>query len=187
MLTRRVRFPEFLAAVLKSRRPELVAHLSPEAIAASGEPYASMMKGCGARSRIVVPLVARKRVLGTLMLVTSRSGPYDDSDVPSPRTSRAAPPWRSTTGASTRRCAPRAPSRTSFSRPSRTSFARRSTRCWAGRALLRQGRLDDARTASRSETIERNAFLQSQLVEDLLDLSQMVTGKLRVSVAVDRL
>ena len=53
---------------------------------------------------------------------------------------------------------------------------------WA--RLLRHGRLDEDRTTRALETIERNAVLQSQLVEDLLDLSQTVTGKLNLSVGV---
>ena len=39
----------------------------------------------------------------------------------------------------------------------------------------------DARTASRS--IERNARLQAQLIEDLLDVSRIITGKLRLDAA----
>ncbi|MGZ3425755.1 MAG: hybrid sensor histidine kinase/response regulator, partial [Polyangia bacterium] len=49
--------------------------------------------------------------------------------------------------------------------------------------LLRSGRLDE-RTASRAlETIDRNATLQAKLVEDLLDVSRIITGKLRLRIA----
>ena len=47
--------------------------------------------------------------------------------------------------------------------------------------LLRSGRIDEA-TASRAvETIERNARAQAQLIEDILDVSRVITGKLRLN------
>jgi signal transduction histidine kinase/ActR/RegA family two-component response regulator len=49
-------------------------------------------------------------------------------------------------------------------------------------ALLRTGRLDPARAAHALETIERNARAQAQLVEDLLDVSRILEGKLRLQV-----
>lgn len=47
---------------------------------------------------------------------------------------------------------------------------------WVG--MLRSGRLDEARIALALETIERNATLQLQLVEDLLDISRIIRGDL---------
>lgn len=44
--------------------------------------------------------------------------------------------------------------------------------------LLQGGRLDAARTAEALNTIERNAKLQVQLIDDLLDISRIVRGKL---------
>lgn len=37
-------------------------------------------------------------------------------------------------------------------------------------------------TAKALETIERNARAQTQLIEDLLDVSRIITGKLRLNV-----
>jgi PAS domain S-box-containing protein len=48
--------------------------------------------------------------------------------------------------------------------------------------LLRLGRLDSDGTARALETIERNARLQEQLIADILDVSRIVTGKLRLEV-----
>ncbi|MBD1846030.1 PAS domain-containing protein [Cyanobacteria bacterium FACHB-63] len=44
--------------------------------------------------------------------------------------------------------------------------------------LLQNGRLDPARTAEALNTIERNAKLQTQLIDDLLDISRIMRGKL---------
>jgi signal transduction histidine kinase/ActR/RegA family two-component response regulator len=48
--------------------------------------------------------------------------------------------------------------------------------------ILRGGRLDDKGAARALETIERNARSQNQLIEDLLDVSRIITGKLRLDV-----
>jgi signal transduction histidine kinase/ActR/RegA family two-component response regulator len=48
--------------------------------------------------------------------------------------------------------------------------------------LLRTGSLSEERTARALETIERNATNQAQLIEDLLDVSRVVSGKLTLDV-----
>ncbi len=47
--------------------------------------------------------------------------------------------------------------------------------------MLRQGTLDKAATTNALESIERNARAQAQLVSDLLDISRVITGKLRIN------
>jgi signal transduction histidine kinase/ActR/RegA family two-component response regulator len=46
--------------------------------------------------------------------------------------------------------------------------------------LLRSGSLDEATVSRALETIDRNAKAQAQLIEDILDVSRMITGKLRL-------
>jgi len=48
--------------------------------------------------------------------------------------------------------------------------------------LLSTGRLDSDAAATAFKTIERNARSQAQLIEDLLDISRIVTGRLRLHV-----
>jgi CheY-like chemotaxis protein/nitrogen-specific signal transduction histidine kinase len=48
--------------------------------------------------------------------------------------------------------------------------------------MLRTGQFNGGSTASAFETIERNARAQAQLIEDLLDVSRVITGKLRIDV-----
>jgi len=50
---------------------------------------------------------------------------------------------------------------------------------WA--RLLRRGNLDSSKTAVALETIERNTQLQVQLIEDLLDISRILQGKLSLN------
>ena len=47
--------------------------------------------------------------------------------------------------------------------------------------LLRSGRLDADTAARALETIDRNAKSQAQIIEDILDVSRMITGKLRLN------
>jgi PAS domain S-box-containing protein len=51
---------------------------------------------------------------------------------------------------------------------------------WA--KLLRGGKLDATKTAQAIETIERNAKLQVQLIDDLLDISRILRGKLSLEI-----
>ena len=48
--------------------------------------------------------------------------------------------------------------------------------------LLRTGKLNEESTTHAIETIERNARSQAQLIEDLLDVSRIITGNLRLDV-----
>jgi signal transduction histidine kinase/ActR/RegA family two-component response regulator len=47
--------------------------------------------------------------------------------------------------------------------------------------LLKSGNLDKATATRALETIDRNAKSQAQLIEDILDVSRMITGKLRLN------
>jgi signal transduction histidine kinase len=51
---------------------------------------------------------------------------------------------------------------------------------WA--SVLRQRKVDAAMLAKGLETIERNARIQARLVEDLLDLGRVISGKLKVGM-----
>jgi signal transduction histidine kinase len=49
-------------------------------------------------------------------------------------------------------------------------------------ALVRKGKLDEAGVRQALEVIERNAKLQTQLIEDLLDVSRIISGSLRLEI-----
>ncbi|MEA5604403.1 PAS domain S-box protein [Nostoc sp. UHCC 0252] len=53
---------------------------------------------------------------------------------------------------------------------------------WA--QLLQRSKLSESQMARATETIERNAKAQTQLIEDLLDISRMIRGKLRLNVRI---
>jgi signal transduction histidine kinase len=52
---------------------------------------------------------------------------------------------------------------------------------WVG--LLKSGQLDEARHAHALEVIERNTRAQAQLIDDLLDMSRMIRGTVRLEMS----
>src|SRR5262249_10763936 len=46
--------------------------------------------------------------------------------------------------------------------------------------MLRQGGVDERKMASALEAMERNARIQSRIIDDLLDVSRIVSGKVRL-------
>ena len=48
--------------------------------------------------------------------------------------------------------------------------------------MLRHGQVEPAQVPHALEVVERNARAQAQLIEDLLDMSRIITGKLRVEL-----
>jgi signal transduction histidine kinase/DNA-binding response OmpR family regulator len=48
--------------------------------------------------------------------------------------------------------------------------------------LVRTGKLDQSQITRAFDTIERNARSQSQLIDDLLDVSRIITGKLQIDL-----
>ena len=75
-----------------------------------------------------------------------------------------------------------AASRTSSSPPCRTSCARRSTPSSAGPRSCCASATTRRRLRRGLEAIERNARAQAQLIDDLLDMSRIISGKLRLDV-----
>jgi signal transduction histidine kinase len=52
---------------------------------------------------------------------------------------------------------------------------------WTG--ILQEGGITEERTARALQTIQRNAQAQTQLIDDLLDVSRIISGKVRLDVA----
>ncbi|MBR8834211.1 MAG: PAS domain S-box protein [Stigonema ocellatum SAG 48.90 = DSM 106950] len=50
--------------------------------------------------------------------------------------------------------------------------------------ILQKGQINEAKTAEALLTIERNARLQAQLIDDLLDVSQILRGKMMLNVSL---
>ena len=179
--SRRMReMPEFsssatiaAARVTRTGEPELAEN----AAAASGD---EALRELGATSSMTVPLMARGRTLGAITLACLHGRPYDRTDL------RLATDYarRSAVAIDNARLYQQTEQASrmkdeflaTVSHELRTPL--NAMLGWT--KLLRSGRLEPDRLGAALETIERNTLAQAQLIEDLLDVSRIVTGKLRL-------
>jgi PAS domain S-box-containing protein len=181
------------------------------ALAAPSPELAEIIRREGLCSGMIVPLVARNRTLGTITLLTAESGRvYDQVDlalaedlahrialaVDNARLYREAQAaviaredalglrddllQREHLARQEAESANRAKDEflATVSHELRTPL--NAILGWAH--MLRANRLDQVTQTRALETIERNAKSQAQLIEDILDVSRIVTGKLRLDV-----
>jgi signal transduction histidine kinase/DNA-binding response OmpR family regulator len=175
--------PAFLQAVIEAGRSELVPELTPELIAEAGEPYATIMRSIGARSRIIVPLCGHDHVLGVAMFCSAQTYAYNARDLSlvDDLASRAALAIENARLFATVSAANKLKDEflATVSHELRTPL--NSILGWA--QMLRGDRLPAAKRTQALAVIERNALLQAGLVEDLLDVSQLVAGKLTIELS----
>ncbi|HEX5733236.1 MAG TPA: ATP-binding protein [Blastocatellia bacterium] len=177
--------PGPLTKVLQSGHSELVSEMTDSLLAelARDEEHLRIVRELKPRSFMVVPLVARGRTLGAISFVSAESGHrYDEDDLAlaedlARRAALAidnARLYMETQEASRLKDDFLA----TVSHELRTPL--NAILGWS--RMLRTNRFD-AETASQAlETIERNARAQAQLIEDLLDVSRIITGKLRLDI-----
>jgi PAS domain S-box-containing protein len=141
------------------------------------------LREIGARSLISVPLRARGRTLGTITLFYGESGRYyraADLALAEDLARRAALAidnarlYREAQEASRIKDEFLATVSHELRTPLNAVFG------WA--RMLRTRPLDPETSAQALETIERNARLQTQIIEDILEVSRIITGKLRLNV-----
>jgi PAS domain S-box-containing protein len=172
-----------VASVLASAEPLLLE--DPAALANLGpdEERRRLVDQLGARSMLIVPMIARGRTLGSIsLLFTSSDRRYSRSDLPFLRdlarsAAVAVDNARLYTEAQT---ANRAKDEflATLSHELRTPMT--AVLGWA--QLLRIGGLDEPTFQEAIETIERSSQIQAQLIDDILDVSRINVGKLRLDV-----
>ena len=141
------------------------------------------LREIGARSLISAPLRARGRTLGTITLFYGESGRrYRPADLAlvEDLARRAA---LAIDNARLYRAAQEA-SRIKDEFLATVSHELRTplNAVFGWTRMLRTRALDSETAAQALETIERNARLQAQIIEDILEVSRIITGKLRLSV-----
>lgn len=181
-----------LVRVLYSGQSELkenVTDVDLEAIAQSPEHLASL-QALNIKSFICLPLLARGQTLGILALVYSESGRhYSPADLTlaeevSYRAVLAIDNARLYQVSETARTTAQQANRikdnflATLSHELRTPL--NGILGWS--QLLQKGGLNEQTSAKALATIERNAKAQVQLIEDLLDISRIIQGKLRLDV-----
>lgn len=184
--------PNGLLHVLRTGASELSPEITDEQMEASAidAEHLRILRELELRSVMIVPLVARGRVLGAVSLA------YAESE------RRYAPRDLEFAGELARRAGVAVDNAMLYA----SEQAARDAADQANRAkddflatvshelrtplnamlgwtrMLRTGTLPETRKERALETIERNAVTQAQLIEDLLDISRIVSGKLRLEV-----
>jgi len=171
--------------VLRTAFPELVTEITDELLAeTAGDPeHHRILRGLGLKSYIIVPLIARGRTLGALTLMTAESGRrYGMSDLAFAENLAGRAALAVDNARLYREAQELNRMKDEFlatlSHELRTPL--NAIVGWAH--LLRDGRLDEQTAQRAIETINRNAGSQSQLIADILDVSRIVTGKLRLDL-----
>ena len=180
------------ARVIRTRESFLAPELAPEMLEALAPDEAAerMLAEQGLRSLMVVPLIARGRALGALTFLSAESGRrYDRTDLQlaeelGRRAALAADNAALYKASQEARLAAEKANRAKDEFLATLSHELRTplTPILGWTVMLRSGNLDQSGILRGLEVIERNVRVQTQLIEDLLDVSRIVTGKLRVEV-----
>jgi signal transduction histidine kinase/ActR/RegA family two-component response regulator len=152
---------------------------------AISDEHLAVLRSLAVRSVMVVPLVAHGHTFGALSFVTAESGrQYTDADFQFAQdlAYRAAMAVENARAYRQVHAANRAKDEflATLSHELRTPL--NAVLGWA--RMLREGKVSPVKMAHAFEVIERSAAAQVGLVEDLLDLSRIITGKFRLNVGV---
>jgi signal transduction histidine kinase/CheY-like chemotaxis protein len=172
-----------IANVLRTGKAELVPEITDAHLVASikDAELLGIIRALGLRSTICVPLRSTGRVVGAMTLFSAESNRrYTEEDL-----RLAEDIARRASMAIENAVLYRAAEEANRSKDDFLAMVSHDLRAplnaivgWV--QMLRAGGLSDARRAHALEVVERNARAQSQLIEDLLDVSRIVSGKLRV-------
>ena len=177
--------PHSMRHILRTGQPAMMSSIPDELLvqAARDEEHLRAMRALGLTSYIAVPLVANGRTLGVMTFVSAESGRrYDTEDLQFAQAvaERAALAMDNARAYSAARAANRAKDEflATLSHELRTPI--NAIMGWA--QMLQHGAVEPPRVAQAVDAILRNASSQARLIEDLLDLSRITSGKLRLEV-----
>ncbi|HYY98551.1 MAG TPA: PAS domain S-box protein, partial [Pyrinomonadaceae bacterium] len=177
--------PRGVPQVLRTGKPELYPEITDGMLAAGAidEEHLKIMRGIGFTSAIIAPLVAQGRTLGVITFISAESGRRYGREELALAENLAHRAGIAVDNARLYRKAQEANRLkdeflATVSHELRTPLT--AILGWA--SMLRKTEFDRRTAQNALETIERNARAQSQIIDDLLDVSRIVTGKLRLDV-----
>jgi PAS domain S-box-containing protein len=177
--------PSGVPSVLRTGRSAFVRQVRDADLvtAAQSPEQLAMLRDLGMKSWIIVPLAARGRVLGAITLVMADSGrSYDNADLALAEdlARRAAVAIDNAQLYEEAQTANRSKDEflATLSHELRTPL--NAVYGWA--RMLRAGEVADEARGRALEAIERNSRAQVQLIEDLLDIARIASGKMRLDV-----
>jgi PAS domain S-box-containing protein len=171
--------------VIRTGKPELYPSIPDAllALVARDAEQLSIMRELGLRSAMIVPLMVQGRALGAITFVSAESGRhYTESDLAFAEdlAHRAALAIENARLYREAQEVNRLKDEflATLSHELRTPL----TAVLGWTRLLGTGQLDETTRQRALETIERNAQAQVQLIDDILDVSRIIRGKLRLNV-----
>lgn len=178
---------------LRTGQSDILPNIPDELIvqAAHDSEHLEILRSIGFKSVMTVPLRTQARILGVISFVSAESGRrYTQSDLElaeelARRASLAIDNAQLYQLAQSDRAKAEAANRIKDEFLAVLSHELRSplNPILGWTRILRSQRLDSKKADQALETIERNAKLQAQLIEDLLDVSRILQGKMTLNVA----
>jgi len=185
--------PRGAAWTLRTGKSDMLADIPDELLvqAARDPEHLEILRSVGFKSFMSVPLKTQYKILGVISFISAESGQcYDQSSLQlaeelARRASLAIDNAQLYRIAQNDRAKAEAANRIKDEFLAVLSHELRSplNPILGWTKLLRNKRLDAAKADQALETIERNAKLQAQLIEDLLDVSRILQGKMSLNVA----
>lgn len=182
-------FPWDILGALQHQKATLYRDHTPEGLRArdTSETYIALLQEMGVNSAVVVPLAARGRVLGVMVwLRTTTRRAYDEADLQlaeelARRAGLTADNARLYHESQAARDEAQNANRAKDEFLAVVSHELRTplTPIMGWLELLRDPGANEAIRRQAYDVIERNAKAQAQLVNDILDVSRITTGKLR--------
>ncbi len=176
---------EGVSKVIRTGRPDLCSNIPAEllALVSRDAEHLKALRQLGLKSSMIVPLIAHNRVLGAITMMSAESDRHftaADLSFAEDLAGRAA---LAVDNARLYREAQEVNRLkdeflATLSHELRTPL----TAVLGWTRLLGTGQLDETTHKRALETIERNAQAQVQLIDDILDVSRIIRGKLRLDV-----
>lgn len=184
--------PRGVPQVLRTGESELHTDIPDEMLvaAAVNDEHLQIMREIGFTSAMIVPLAARGRTLGAVSFISAESGRrYGPEDLAfaeelARRCARAIDNALLYGEAQSARAAAEQANRLKDEFLATLSHELRTplTAILGWSRMLNTGQLNAESTARALESVERNALAQRRLIDDILDVSRIITGKLRLDV-----
>ncbi|MBD0372418.1 MAG: PAS domain S-box protein [Pyrinomonadaceae bacterium] len=171
--------------VLRTGRSEIYPVITDEMLVAGAldEEHLRIMREIGFTSAIIVPLVTQGRTLGAITFITAESGRhYTQEDLVMAETLAHRAAIAIDNARLYRRAQEANRMKDEFLATLSHELRTPLTAILGWSSMLRAGQLDNETARRAFEAIERNAKSQRQIIEDLLDVSRIITGKLRLDL-----
>jgi len=179
-------------SVLRTGKPEIAPEISDGLLVevARDETHLEMLRKLGPGSYMCMPLLVRGKAIGAMTFISTASGRrYGQKDlVPAEELARrAASAIDNSRAYQEARLAREEAEEANRAKDDFLATLSHELRTplngilgWS--CLLSKGTLDPSTSAAAFQSIERNARVQSRLIEDLLDVSRIISGKLKLDV-----